>query len=264
MDHLPSPVQNHTLDLVLTVVWAPIARLKKTWDLSWPPCERLLSFCPPCGKRCLSGAVVFSPWQTWSCMCRRRSPCFWWAPRHSAPASAAGSVHCGCTSLPCSTRSGLRIYTETMLQLFLSSTFFILAFRPRKIFHRLDKKLEVLNKALVHLGRVTLTCPEEMISTDFPQNLFFHLWSENSKHKEPSLNVFKKPLALLSLQQDSSSPDPTAPTLPESEVLGLCMTGRDWRVMANLKVTQDRITPGSKLRFSGFFTWTFLITCSLT
>lgn len=28
---------------------------------------------------------------------------------------------------------------------------------------------------LTHLGRVTLTSPEEMISTDFPQNLFFHL-----------------------------------------------------------------------------------------
>lgn len=29
MDHLSSPVQNHTLDLVLAVVRAPIARLKK-------------------------------------------------------------------------------------------------------------------------------------------------------------------------------------------------------------------------------------------
>lgn len=29
-----------------------------------------------------------------------------------------------------------------------------------------------------HFGRVTLTIPEGMISTDLPQNLFFHRWSE--------------------------------------------------------------------------------------
>lgn len=32
-----------------------------------------------------------------------------------------------------------------------------------------------LTNPYAYLGRVTLTNPEEMISTDFPQNLFFHL-----------------------------------------------------------------------------------------
>lgn len=31
------------------------------------------------------------------------------------------------------------------------------------------------NEAVAHLGRETLTSPDESISMDFPQNLFFHL-----------------------------------------------------------------------------------------
>lgn len=31
-----------------------------------------------------------------------------------------------------------------------------------------------------YFGSVTLTIPDETISTDFPQNLFFHLWSEQT------------------------------------------------------------------------------------
>lgn len=40
-----------------------------------------------------------------------------------------------------------------------------------------------------HLGSTTLTGPEEMISTDFPQNLFFHLWSANRADKKRTLGL---------------------------------------------------------------------------
>lgn len=145
MDHLSGPVQNHPLDLVLTAVWAPIARLQKkkkermlflmnpsffgVWCLS----ERLLLLLP-----LVSGVALVSPWQMWSCTCRRHSPCSWWPPRRSAPTSAAGSARCGCTSLPCSTRSGLHTYTETMLCLYFSN--FYLDVETKKTFTVTEEK----------------------------------------------------------------------------------------------------------------------------
>lgn len=42
----------------------------------------------------------------------------------------------------------------------------------------------IIKEVLAYLGRVTLTCPLEMISTDFPQNLYFHLWSESRQERK--------------------------------------------------------------------------------
>lgn len=157
MDHLSSPVQNHTLDLVLAVVRAPIARLKKIWKDGVYNNPNLLEFwCLPerqlpCWFLPVSRGVVFLPWQTWSCMCRRRSLCFWWPPRHSALTTAAGSIHCGCMSLPCSTHSDLHIYKETV-QYF---DFFALTFRPHNIFKYIDEKYWVESYCTLNNRKLT-------------------------------------------------------------------------------------------------------------
>lgn len=49
------------------------------------------------------------------------------------------------------------------------------------------------------------------------------------------LKLFEEPLSLLLLQQANLLYH-IGPTLPESEVFWLCVTGRYWRVMANLKI----------------------------
>lgn len=108
-------------------------------------------------------------------------------------------------------------------------------------------RLVLLKEALTHFGRVTLTSPEEIISTDFPQNLFFHLWSESRRtdgNRLLSSQTVQIDLALIFVH--------SALTLPESEVFWLCVAGWDRRVMANLrfKKQQQKKTQNAALEYA--------------
>lgn len=110
-------------------------------------------------------------------MCRRRSLCFWWPPRHSALTTAAGSIHCGCMSLPCSTHSDLHIYKGTM-QYF---DFFALTFRPHNIFKYIDEKHWVESYCTLNIRKLT-TVTEDwhkmVVQSCFNMQLYIvtHLW----------------------------------------------------------------------------------------
>ena len=114
MDHLSSPVQNHTLHLVLTVFWTPVSRLEykeERLNRSTGMC-RMLTFHWLSSER----QRLAWPWRRWSCRCRRRSLCFWWPPHHSVLTSAPDSAHCGYTSLPCSIHSDPHTFTHKTVQ----------------------------------------------------------------------------------------------------------------------------------------------------
>lgn len=78
-----------------------------------------------------------------------------------------------------------------------------------------------------YLFRTTLTIPVGRISRDLPQNLFFHRWSARYR--------IKQLIKLKETDPDEKQYKEKSPTLPEGEVVGFCMTGRDGWMVANLE-----------------------------
>lgn len=97
-----------------------------------------------------------------------------------------------------------------------------------------------LGRLTTHLGRLTLTVPTGTISKDLPQNLFFHFMSggglgegEGEGDVRPESVPAPTPRHV-PFAPTSTSPCPPRLTLPEDEVLGLCVARRDRGVVGDL------------------------------